>query len=180
MISKRSTRYCNLITELIFPNTAKILENVSVTVLYGIKKLVFPASIEIIGDLTDTFKFCEEVVFEKNSKLKYVGTGFLRGCYYLKSVALPPTLSFINDWHCFEGNANLSSIIYLGRANFGNLSPFLDFGKCVVYVSYLYPAATFSNIPVTMISYICDDICTEKISYFMKIQLLFNIIVCIE
>lgn len=149
-IGQYCTRLCNQITEIKIPNTVVKLHNVGISTLAGISKIVFPASIEVMDDYIDYYTNCLEVKFEKNSKLKSVGKYFLRYCLKLEYLELPPSLSYIDSYNCFEESRNLKVVVYFGKSNFDYLAPFISVSKLSVIVSHSYPSKMFSNIPVLL------------------------------
>lgn len=145
------------------PNSLVRMEDAGLTSMFGLKSLVFPASIERLGQYIDYFSNCTEITFEKNSKLISVGNFFLRNCLKLERITLPPLLSSIGNTHLFRQDSMLKTIVYFGRANFDHLSELFEVTNCTVYVSTYYKGPTFAKIPVKRIYFPVFLYCTNNV-----------------
>ena len=147
-----ATRKCNLITKIILPNTLTTLNSASLTELSGIEEVKIPASITKIYDYNDCFRNAKRIIFEKGSRLEYIGKYFMRYSPYIEDVVFPSHVKELGSYFaqgctglkrvfCCGNNIDFSAVTYIfdGVANKNNIQ---------IIVSYEYAGQSFGGFSV--------------------------------
>ena len=152
-IGKYAIKECRKITSLRLPSTITKIEYAGITWCDHFEELIIPKAVREIGDYFDCLKACKRVVFEQGSRLRKVGSYFLRYCDVLEELVFPPLLKSIGE-SLFQQSKMMKRIQYYGRSNFAALTnPFDAITQDLeIFVSSFYPSNLFGGKNITRLS----------------------------
>ena len=142
---------CYSITSLRLPNTLLYIDDGAICDI-SLKEIFIPASVISIGNQMDFLWNCTSLIFEEGSRLKTIGSFFLRNSKNIKTLVLPPFLQSIGPYSMSSTN-NLEKIYFCGEQSFENSNLNYAVENVTVYVTSFYSGTKFSKSTPSIIPF---------------------------